>query len=89
MGDLHVTDGDRAGPFGDIDHISDMVVMSMGDEDVIGRDLIGRSGGSRVIGKIGIDEEFIEAGFKAESGMTIPGESDHHFLLIIERIYVH
>ena len=73
--DLEIAEAEGLGSRGDADGVEDMVVMAVGDQEIIGRDLIDVHGfGAGVAGNEGVEEEVFARELNAETGMAVVGE---------------
>lgn len=73
-GDFVVGDDCGAGAFGDRCGVADVVVVAVGEENVIALDVLGFGGGGRVSGEEWIDEEAMGGGFDEDAGVSELGD---------------
>ncbi len=73
-GDFVVGDDGGAGAFGDGGGVADVVVVAVGEEDVIALDVVGLGGGAVVSGEEGVDDEAVGGGFDEDAGMSEIGD---------------
>ena len=68
--DFEVGDDGRAGAFGDLEGVAEVVFVSVGDENEVGVDGIGGGGGLGVAVEEGVDEEAFAVVFDEDAGVA-------------------
>ena len=86
-GDLEIADDQCPGPFGDSNGITNVVAMSMADEDEVWRHSIRGGGSGGITAEEGINNQLVASSFEAKSGMSVPDEFIAHFFLLTNSLF--